>query len=277
MENITLNNGNKMPLISFGVYQVSNEDTYKLISDAIEVGYRSFDTAQRYANEESVGKAIKDSGIPRSEFFITTKVWITNQTEERAYDSVINSMKLLGVDYLDLVLVHQPYNDVYACYRALERLYKEGKVKNIGVSNFYPDRLVDIVKFNEIVPQINQIETHVYNQQTYAHEIMKEYGVQHMAWAPFGGGRGNILTNEVLEKIAHKHNKSIAQICIRYLIQNSINVVCKGLTKPEMKENMNVFDFMLDEEDIKSIHTLDQHNSLFYSHQDPETIEYLMR
>lgn len=277
MENITLNNGNKMPLISFGVYQVKLEDTYELVKQAIEVGYRSFDTAQRYGNEESVGKAIKDSNIPRSEFFITTKVWITNQTEELAYNSVLESMQRLDTDYIDLVLVHQPYNDVYACYRALERLYKEGKVKNIGVSNFYPDRLVDIVKFNEIVPQINQIETHVYNQQRYANEIMKEYGVQHMAWAPFGGGRGNILTNEVIQSIANKYNKTIAQISIRYLIQRGINVVQKGLTKEQMKENMDVFDFMLDEEDLEKIYSLDQHNSLFYSHQDPETIEYLMR
>ena len=277
MEYVTLNNGVKMPLISFGVYQVKPEDTYDLVGNAIEVGYRSFDTAQRYGNEAEVGNAIKDSGIPREEFFITTKVWITNCTEDKAYDSVIESMHKLGTDYLDLVLVHQPYNDVYACYRALERLYKEGKVKAIGVSNFYPDRLVDIVKFNEIVPQINQIETHAYHQQRYAHEIMKEYGVQHQAWAPFGGGRGNLLTNDVLEGIAKKYHKSIPQICLRYLIQNNINVVQKGLTIEQMKENLDLFDFMLDKDDLDKIHELDQHNSLFYSHQDPETIEYLMR
>ena len=248
MEMVTLNNGVEIPLIGFGLYKVEKAEAYRVVSDAIKVGYRLFDTAQRYENEEEVGSAIKDSGIDRSEFFITTKVWITNAGEETAYNSVIESMKKLQVDYLDMVLVHQPFNDYYGTYRALTRLYKEKKVRAIGVSNFYPDRLVDIVNFNEITPQINQFETHVFNQQIYAHEIMKKYGVKLQAWSPLASGRNNLLSNELLTNIGKKYNKTAAQVALRYLIDIGDLVVVKSTHIERMKENIDILDFFLTNE-----------------------------
>lgn len=277
MEMATLNNGVKIPLLGFGLYKVEKADAYRVVSDAIKVGYRLFDTAQRYENEEEVGTAIKDSGIERSEFFITTKVWITNAGEETAYNSVIESMKKLQVDYLDLVLVHQPFNDYYGTYRALTRLYKEKKVRAIGVSNFYPDRLVDIVKFNEIVPQINQIETHVFNQQIYAHEIMNKYGIKHQAWSPLASGRNNLMSNELLTNIGKKYNKTAAQVALRYLIDIGDLVVVKSTHVERMKENMDIFDFFLTNEELESIHKLNENTSVFFDHSDPETVLYLTR
>ena len=277
MEMVTLNNGVEIPLIGFGLYKVEKAEAYRVVSDAIKVGYRLFDTAQRYENEEEVGSAIKDSGIDRSEFFITTKVWITNAGEETAYNSVIESMKKLQVDYLDMVLVHQPFNDYYGTYRALTRLYKEKKVRAIGVSNFYPDRLVDIVKFNEITPQINQVETHVFNQQIYAHEIMKKYGVKLQAWSPLASGRNNLLSNELLTNIGKKYNKTAAQVALRYLIDIGDLVVVKSTHIERMKENIDILDFFLTNEEIESIHSLNENTSVFFDHNDPETVLYLTR
>ena len=277
MEMVTLNNGVEIPLIGFGLYKVEKAEAYRVVSDAIKVGYRLFDTAQRYENEEEVGSAIKDSGIDRSEFFITTKVWITNAGEETAYNSIVESMKKLQVDYLDMVLVHQPFNDYYGTYRALTRLYKEKKVRAIGVSNFYPDRLVDIVKFNEITPQINQVETHVFNQQIYAHESMKKYGVKLQAWSPLASGRNNLLSNELLTNIGKKYNKTAAQVALRYLIDIGDLVVVKSTHIERMKENIDILDFFLTNEEIESIHSLNENTSVFFDHNDPETVLYLTR
>lgn len=277
MEYKILNNGVKMPIIGFGLYKVSKEDAYRVVSDAISVGYRLFDCAQRYGNEEEVGQAIKDSKIDRSEFFITTKVWITNAKEEDAYRSVIESMEKLQIDYLDLVLVHEPYNDYYGTYRALTRLYEECKVRAIGVSNFYPDRVVDIVRFNKITPQVNQVETHVFNQQIYAHEIMRQYGVHHQAWSPLASGRNNLLYNEKLTNIGKKYNKSAAQVALRYLLDLGVSVVVKSTHKERMAENIDILDFFLTNEELEEIHSLNENTSVMFNHTDPETIEYLMR
>ena len=277
MEYKILNNGVKMPMIGFGLYKVDKSDAYRVVSDAIKVGYRLFDTAQRYDNEEEVGNAIKDSGIDRSEFFITTKVWITNAGEEVAYNSVIESMNKLQVDYLDMVLVHQPFNDYYGTYRALTKLYEEGKVRAIGVSNFYPDRLVDIVKFNKITPQVNQVETHVFAQQIYAHEIMRQYGVHHQAWSPLASGRNNLLYNEILTYIGKKYNKSAAQVALRYLLDMGVSIVVKSTHEERMRENLDVLDFFLSDEEKEKIHELNENTSVFFDHYDPETVEYLTR
>lgn len=277
MEYKILNNGVKMPMIGFGLYKVDKNDAYRVVSDAIKVGYRLFDTAQRYDNEEEVGNAIKDSGIDRSEFFITTKVWITNAGEEVAYNSVIESMNILQVDYLDMVLVHQPFNDYYGTYRALTKLYEEGKVRAIGVSNFYPDRLVDIVKFNKITPQVNQVETHVFAQQIYAHEIMRQYGVHHQAWSPLASGRNNLLYNETLTDIGKKYNKSAAQVALRYLLDMGVSIVVKSTHEERMRENLDVLDFFLSDEEKEKIHELNENTSVFFDHYDPETVEYLTR
>lgn len=277
MEFKILNNGVKMPRIGFGLYKVPKEDAERVVSDAISVGYRLFDTAQRYDNEEEVGNAILKSGIDRSEFFITTKVWITNANEEDAYKSVIDSMNKLKVDYLDLVLVHQPFNDYYGAYRALTKLYEEGKVRAIGVSNFYPDRLVDIVKFNKVTPQINQIETHVFDQQIYAHEIMRQYGVHHQAWSPLASGRNNLFYNEILTKIGLKYNKTAAQVALRYLLDLGVSIVVKSTNIDRMKENLDILDFFLTSEEMEEIHSLNENTSVFFDHYDPETVEYLTR
>lgn len=277
MEYKILNNGIKMPMIGFGLYKVDKEIAERVVSDAIKVGYRLFDTAQRYGNESEVGNAIEKSGIDRSEFFITTKVWITNAGEESAYNSVIESMKKLKTDYLDLVLVHQPFNDYYGTYRALTRLYKEGKARAIGVSNFFPDRLVDIVKFNEVTPQVNQMETHVFDQQIYAHEIMRQYGVHHQAWSPLASGRNNLFYNEILNRIGKKYNKTAAQVALRYLIDMGVSVVAKSTHIERMKENLDILDFFLTNEEMDEIHSLNENTSVFFDHYDPETVEYLTR
>lgn len=277
MEYKILSNGVKIPKLGFGVYKIDKEVCESVVLDAIKAGFRLIDTAVRYGNEEEVGKAIKKSGIPRSEFFITNKVWITDALENKAYNSVIDSLNKMGMDYFDLVLVHQPFNDYYGTYRALEKLYKEGKVKAIGVSNFLPDRLVDLCKFNDVVPHINQVETHVFNQQLYAHEIMKQYGVIHQAWGPFAQGKNNLFSNETLVNIGKKYGKSSAQIALKYLLQRDILVVLKTTHYARMVEDLDVFDFYLSEEDMTLIKELDQDTSVFFSHTDPEIIEYLMR
>ncbi|MNM94396.1 Glyoxal reductase [compost metagenome] len=276
MEFVELNNGVKMPILGYGVFQIADqEECERCVLDAIEVGYRLIDTAQAYGNEVAVGKAIKKCSIPREELFITTKVWIANAGYEKAKASIEESLRKMQLDYLDLVLIHQPFNDYYGTYRAMEDLYKEGKIKAIGVSNFYPDRLIDLIKFNEIVPAVNQVETHVFNQQVKPQEIMKKYGVQIQAWAPFAEGKNNLFTNETLKEVGDKYNKSVAQVALRYLVQRGVSVLPKSVSKERMIQNIDVFDFELTVEDMNVIATLDKAESLFFSHYDPQTVEYL--
>lgn len=275
MEYVILNNGVKMPKLGFGVYQISKEDCKQAVLDAIKIGYRLIDTAQSYFNEEEVGEAISECGIPREELFITTKVWIDNYGYERCKKSVLESMKKLKVDYLDLILLHQPFADYYGAYKALEELYKEGKVKAIGVSNFYPDRLSDICLFGrEIIPQVNQVETNPLNTQINAQKNMEKYGVQIEAWAPFGEGRNNMFLNPVLKEIGDKYNKSVAQVILRWLMQRNVVALAKSVHKERMEENFNIFDFTLNDEDINKISSLDNNDSLFFSHENPNIVEW---
>lgn len=264
-----------MPLISFGVYQIPKEDTKRCVLDAIKSGYRGIDTAQSYFNENEVGDAIVECGVPREELFITTKVWIDHYGYEECKASVEESLRKLKTDYLDLCLLHQPFSDYYGAYRALEELYAEGKIKAIGVSNFYPDRLTDICMFDrKVIPAVNQVEVNPFNAQWCAQENMEKHGVKMEAWAPFGEGRNNLFTNETLVSIGKKYNKSSAQVVLRWLIQRGVIVACKSTHIERMQENINVFDFELTEEDMNSIKTLDTSNSLFFSHSDPNMVEW---
>lgn len=275
MEYVKLNNGVEMPIISFGVYQIPKEDTKRCVLDAIKSGYRGIDTAQSYFNESEVGDAIVECGVPREELFITTKVWIDHYGYEECKASVEESLRKLKTDYLDLCLLHQPFSDYYGAYRALEELYAEGKIKAIGVSNFYPDRLTDICMFDrKVIPAVNQVEVNPYNAQWCAQENMEKHGVKMEAWAPFGEGRNNLFTNETLVSIGKKYNKSSAQVMLRWLIQRGVIVACKSTHIERMQENINVFDFELTEEDMNSIKTLDTSNSLFFSHSDPNMVEW---
>ena len=276
MEYVKLNNGINMPILGYGVYQVSAEECEKCVADAISVGYRSIDTAQAYGNEEGVGNAIKKSSIAREEFFITTKVWISNAGYEKAKASIEDSIKKIQSSYIDLLLIHQPFGDYYGTYRAMEEAYKAGKVKAIGVSNFYPDRFIDLAENVAIKPAINQVETHVFNQQIKPQEIMQKYGTQVMSWGPFAEGRNNFFTNETLRIIAEKHKKSVAQIALRYLIQRDVVVIPKTVNKDSMVENIDVFGFSLTASDMDIIQKLDQAESLFFSHYDPATVEFLV-
>lgn len=275
MEYVTLNNGIKMPILGYGVYQVTNEECERCVLDAISVGYRSIDTAQAYENEEAVGNAILKCGVPREELFITTKVWITNGGYEKAKESIRESLRKLQTEYIDLLLIHQPFNDYYGTYRAMEEAYKEGKIRAIGVSNFYPDRLVDLCQFVEVPPAVNQVETHVFQQQKTAHKYMEKYDVQHESWGPFAEGRKDFFTNPVLNEIGKKYNKSAAQTALRFLIQSGVVVIPKSTHKERMIQNIDVFDFSLDEKDMTAIQALDEGESLFFSHYDPATVEML--
>lgn len=275
MEYVKLNNGIEMPIISFGVYQIPKEDTKRCVLDAIKSGYRGIDTAQSYFNESEVGDAIVECGVPREELFITTKVWIDHYGYEECKASVEESLRKLKTEYLDLCLLHQPFSDYYGAYRALEDLYAEGKIKAIGVSNFYPDRLTDICMFDrKVIPAVNQVEVNPFNAQWCAQENMEKHGVKMEAWAPFGEGRNNLFTNEILVSIGKKYNKSSAQVMLRWLIQRGVIVACKSTHIERMQENINVFDFELTEEDMNSIKTLDTSNSLFFSHYDPNMVEW---
>ena len=277
MKYVKLLNGVEMPILGFGVYQIPDlEECERVVLEAIEVGYRSIDTAQVYGNEEAVGNAIKKSGVDRKEFFVTTKVWISNSGYEKAKASIEESLKKLQTDYIDLLLIHQPFGDYYGTYRAMEEYYKAGKLRAIGVSNFYPDRFVDIVNFVEIKPMINQVETHVFNQQIIPQEIMKEYGTQIESWGPFAEGKNNLFTNETLVEIGKKYDKTAAQVALRYLIQRDIVVIPKTVRKERMIQNFSVFDFELSEDDMKEILKLDKKESLFLSHFDPETVKFLV-
>ena len=277
MEYVTLSNGVKMPRLGYGVYQVTKDECERCVSDALKVGYRHIDTAQSYFNEEEVGNAIKKSGIPREELFITTKVWIEHYGYEECRKSVIESMRKLQLDYINLVLLHQPFADYYGAWRALEELYAEGKLRAIGVSNFNPDRLVDICSFSRIKPMVNQVETHPHNQQKAAHEWMNKYGVVHEAWAPFGEGRGGLFTDPVLEKIAAKYGKTTAQVMLRWHIQRGIAVIPKSTHIERMRENFDVFGFTLSDEDMQAIAALDKEQSSFFSHTDPNMVEWFVK
>lgn len=277
MDYVTLANGVKMPQLGYGVYQVTKEECERCVLDALDVGYRAIDTAQSYFNEAEVGEAIAESGIDRKEIFLTTKVWIEHYGYEQAKESVLQSMEKLKTDYIDLVLLHQPFSDYYGAYRALEDLYEEGKLRAIGVSNFYPDRLVDIASFARIKPMVNQIETHPLNQQIEAHEWLKKYGVIHEAWAPFGEGRGNMFTNPVLQKLGDKYNKTVAQVILRWQLRRGIVVIPKSTHKERMAQNLDVFDFTLTDEDMQDIAALDTKTSSFFSHQDPAIVEWFVK
>ncbi|MGN0107783.1 MAG: aldo/keto reductase [Hominilimicola sp.] len=275
MEYVTLNNGVKMPVLGYGVYQVDPAECERCVLDAISVGYRSIDTAQAYGNEEGVGNAVAKCGVPREELFITTKVWISNAGYEKAKTSIEESLKKLQTEYIDMLLIHQPFGDYYGTYRAMTEAYKEGKIRAIGVSNFYPDRLIDFCKFNEIVPAVNQVETHPFNQQVKAREIMKKYGVQIESWGPFAEGRKDMFDNAVVKEIGVKYGKSVAQVILRFLIQSGVIVIPKSVHKERMVENLNVFDFTLDNDDMRKIAALDEAESAFFSHYNPDTVEFL--
>ena len=276
MEYITLNNGVKMPKVGFGVYQVTDQNECRqAVLDAIDVGYRLIDTAQAYGNEEAVGEAIKMSGVDRKDLFITTKVWISNYGYEKAKMSVEESLKKMQLDYLDLVLLHQPFNDYHGAYQALVDLYKEGKIKAIGVSNFYPDRLVDMAIFSEVTPAINQVEVNVFHQQKEAQVYNEKYGVQLEAWAPFAEGRNNMFSNPELKAIGEKYGKTVAQVILRWLVQRNIVSLSKSVKKSRMEENINIFDFELSKEDMDKISEMDKKESSFFSHYDPSIVEMI--
>lgn len=276
MEYVTLKNGVKMPKLGYGVYQTPPEETEKCVLEAIQTGYRSIDTAQAYGNEEGVGNALAKCGLPREEFFITTKVWISNAGYEKAKASIEESLKKLKTDYIDLLLIHQPFGDYYGTYRAMEEAYEEGKVRAIGVSNFYPDRYLDIEHFSKIKPAVNQVETHVFWQQKEAKRYMKKYGTQIMSWGPFAEGKNDYFNNPVLKEIGGKYGKSVAQVALRFLLQSDVVVIPKSVHKNRMEENFNVFDFELTAEDMAKMEGLDGGESLFFSHYDPETVEWFM-
>ena len=280
MKFLTLNDGNKMPILGYGVYQIPQNDTQRCVEDAISVGYRSIDTAQAYFNENGVGNAVNSAikgGIKRSEFFITTKIWVSNTTESGVLRSFETSMKKLGLEYLDLLLIHQPFNDIYGAWRAMSRLKKEGRIRSIGVSNFYPDRIVDFAMNNEIKPAINQIECNPFNQRVLDCESAREFGITIESWASFGEGRNDIFNNQILKKIGENHGKSVAQVILRWLIQRNIVVIPKTTSIERMRENFSVFDFELSDDEIKTIAKMDEQRTLFgeFHHQSPKTAKML--
>ncbi len=276
MQKVILNNGIEMPILGFGVFQIQDEnECEQAVYDAIMAGYRLIDTAASYLNEEAVGKAIKRSGVPREELFITTKLWVQDTGYENTKKAFEKSLNRLQVDYLDLYLIHQPFGDVHGSWRAMEELYREGKIKAIGVSNFQPDRLIDLIIHNEVVPAVNQVETHVFNQQIENHNFMKENNVQIESWGPFAEGKNNFFQNEILVSIAAKYNKSVAQVALRWLVQRGIVAIPKSVRKERIIENFNIFDFELNQEDVEKIATLDTKESLFFSHRDPEMVKWI--
>ena len=276
MEYTTLNNGVKMPMLGYGVYQTPPEDTERCVLDAISIGYRSIDTAQAYGNEEGVGNAIEKCGLPREELFITTKVWISNAGYEKAKASIEESLKKLKTDYVDLLLIHQPFGDYYGTYRAMEEAYKAGKARAIGVSNFYPDRYLDLAHFAEVTPAVNQVETHLFCQQKTAKEYMKKNGTQIMSWGPFAEGKNDYFNTPALKEIGEKHGKTTAQVALRFLLQSGVVLIPKSVHKNRMHENFDIFDFNLNEAEMKQLEALDGGKSLFFSHYDPQTVEWFM-
>ena len=276
MKNILLNNGVEMPILGFGVYQIADQSLCEqCVYDALMAGYRSIDTASAYGNEAAVGRAIRRSGIPREELFVTTKLWISDAGYDRAKKAFTKSLELLQLDYLDLYLIHQPFGDVYGSWRAMEELYKAGRVRAIGVSNFYPDRLVDLILHNEVVPAVNQVETHPFFQQVESAVLMENRGVQIESWAPFAEGKNNLFTDGVLAEIAAKHRKTVAQVVLRWLIQRNVVCIPKSVHKERIVENFDVFDFELDAGDMTAIAALDRNESSFLDHRDPEVVAWL--
>lgn len=277
MEYVTLSNGVRMPMVGYGVYQVTPQECERCVLDALQVGYRSLDTAQSYFNEEQVGSAIQKSGVPRQGIFLTTKVWVEHYGYDAARESVLRSMEKLRTDYLDLVLLHQPFGDYYGAYRALEDLYDQGLVRAIGVSNFYPDRLVDIASFTRIPPMVNQVEIHPYHQQAEAKTWMDKYHIQAEAWAPFGEGRGGLFEDPALASIGQKYGKTPAQVILRWHLQRGVVVIPKSTHIERMRQNLDVFDFTLRGEDMAAITALDKKQSAFFSHQDPNMVEWFVK
>jgi 2,5-diketo-D-gluconate reductase A len=276
MQKVILNNGVEMPILGFGVFQIADQhECEQSVYNAIMAGYRLIDTAASYLNEEAVGRAIKRSGVAREELFITTKLWVQDAGYENTKKAFAKSLNRLQLDYLDLYLIHQPFGDVHGSWRAMEELYREGKIRAIGVSNFQPDRLIDLIIHNEVVPAVNQVETHPFNQQIESSKFMKENSVQIQSWAPFAEGKNNLFQNEVLVPIAEKYNKSVAQVVLRWLTLRDVVAIPKSVRKDRIIENFSIFDFELSQEDIESITMLDTKQSLFFSHHDPEMVKWI--
>lgn len=272
MEHVVLSNGVKIPKLGFGVFQIPREKTVQAVMDAAQVGYRHFDTAQSYMNELELGIGLKKSGVKREDLFVTSKIWISNYGYEKTKESVYTSLEKLDTDYLDLMLLHQPYGDWFGSYRALVDLYNEGVLRAIGVSNFYPDRITEAALFTDMIPHVNQVEVNPFNQQWFAQDNMKELGVQMEAWAPFAEGKNGLFTNPVLEQIGKKHNRSVGQVILRWLTQRDIIVLAKSVRKERMEENLNSFDFNLDADDMAAIKSIDTNTSMFFDHRDPAMV-----
>lgn len=277
MQTVTLNNGVVLPVLGFGVYQIAPEECERCVLDAIRTGYRLIDTAQAYFNEEAVGNALAACGIPREELFVVTKIWISNAGEAKAAASIDESLRKLQTDYVDLLLIHQPFNDYYGTWRAMEQAYRAGKARAIGVSNFYPDRFIDLAEFCDVKPAVNQVEMHVFNQQVKAQEIMKRYGTQIMSWGPFAEGRHQFFENEELAAIGKKYGKTLAQTALRFLIQRGAVVIPKSVRPERMQENFDIMDFELSSDDMRAIAGMDLEESLFFSHHDPGTVDFLIQ
>lgn len=275
MQTVTLNNGVEMPILGFGVYQIPPEQTEQAVADALAAGYRSVDTAAAYGNEEAVGRALRSSAIPREELFVTTKLWVSDAGEDRARRAFETSLRKLGLDHVDLYLIHQPYGDVYGSWRAMQRLLEEGLARAIGVSNFYPDRLVDLIDHNEVTPAVNQIETHPFFQRTAYQELMRERGVQIESWGPFAEGRNHLFTHPVLARIAAAHGRSVAQVVLRWLIQRGVVVIPKSVRPERMAENIDVFGFELSADEMTAVAALDTGASVFFDHRDPAMVSRL--
>jgi 2,5-diketo-D-gluconate reductase A len=276
MKTVTLNNGVAMPVLGFGVFQIPDaQECERSVVDAIQAGYRLIDTATSYMNEEAVGKGIRASGVARDELFITTKLWVQDASYERAKLAIAKSLQRLQLDRLDLFLIHQPYGDVHGAWRAMEEAYREGKLRAIGVSNFHPDRLMDIQAFNEIAPAVNQVEVNPFQQQIESAAFMKDIGVQAQAWAPFAEGRNNLFHNEVLASIGARHGKSVGQVVLRWLVQRGICSLAKSVRQERMVENLAVFDFELDDTEMARIAALDTNTSCFFSHRDPAIVKWM--
>jgi len=276
MQTVTLNNGVEMPVLGFGVFQVPDlKECERSVLDALQVGYRLIDTAASYGNEEAVGRAIRASGVPRDQLFITTKLWLADAGQERTKKAFERSMQRLQLDYLDLYLIHQPYGDVYGSWRAMEELYREKRIRAIGVSNFYPDRIMDLMLHNQVKPAVNQIETHPFNQQVETQRFLRENQVQIESWGPFAEGKNNIFQNELLHSIAAKHHKTVAQVIVRWLTQRGVVAIPKSVRKERMAENFAIFDFALGVEDMTAIASLDTKQTAFFDHRDPEKVKWL--